>query len=43
MEVFFTVFFSAEVLLNLAAHWLVPFVSDPTNIFDLFIVVPSYR
>jgi len=41
VEVFFTCFFSAEVLLNLVAHWLMPFISDVTNLFDFLIVVSS--
>ena len=38
IELSFTLFFSVEVLIHLLAYFLLPFICDWTNIFDLAIV-----
>jgi voltage-gated sodium channel len=41
VDTFFTVLFTAELLINLSAHWLRPFFSDGWSLFDLFVIVLS--
>jgi hypothetical protein len=37
----FTAIFTAELLINLSAHWLRPFLNDGWSVFDLFVIILS--
>ena len=37
----FTAIFTAELLVNLFAHWLWPFLSNPWSLLDAFVVLMS--
>ncbi|KAG8466217.1 hypothetical protein KFE25_001973 [Diacronema lutheri] len=42
IEIFFTVVFTAELLVNMAAHWLRPFWTSGWNVFDLAIIAVAW-
>jgi hypothetical protein len=43
LEIFFTALFSCELVMNMAAFWLRPFLADPWSWFDMVRPQPRGR